>query len=264
MVLAVLVMLHGGHSAATPRVRERRATSLSDLHRVFLHRGIGPTALPYIASRDRVPGRPGVFLYLASIVSDTPLGVLFVTALASAVLCVVITIVLELRVGRQRVAVGARTPRVPLRLPELGRVRDRGPRGRAAGVRTWTRPVAGITFGVGAAVKLFPAVVLPPLVALRWVRGDRQGACRLALISLGTFFLVNLPVLIANPSGWWWPYSFQSRRKATWGTAWFYLFRDLRVPVHGAAGAQFANDVSMLALVAGLGLAPVRDRPAAD
>ena len=103
------------------------------------------------------------------------------------------------------------------------------------------------------AVKLFPAVVVPPLVALRWVSGDHAGARRLAASAVGVFVAVNLPVAIANPSGWWWPFSFQSHRPATWGSAWFYLFRVMGLPVHGASGAQFANMVSIVALAGGLG-----------
>ncbi len=38
---------------------------------------------------------------------------------------------------------------------------------------------AGVAFGVGAAIKLFPLVVVPPLAMYRWVHGDRRGAHRL-------------------------------------------------------------------------------------
>jgi hypothetical protein len=67
------------------------------------------------------------------------------------------------------------------------------------------------------------------------------------------FAAVNLPILAANPSGWWWPSAFQGRRNATWGSAWFYLFRLADVPVHGAAGAQLANRVAVVVLVGALG-----------
>jgi uncharacterized membrane protein len=111
---------------------------------------------------------------------------------------------------------------------------------------------AGVAFGLGAAVKLFPAIVVPPLIAVRLATGDRRGALRLALSSAAVFVAINLPALAGNPSGWWWPFSFQARRNATWGSAWFYLFRLAGLPVHGSAGAQLANVVSLLALVAAL------------
>jgi uncharacterized membrane protein len=107
---------------------------------------------------------------------------------------------------------------------------------------------AGIWLGVGAAIKLFPAVVVLPLAALRWSVGDRRGTTRLVVGALGTLALVNLPFLLVNPPGWWWPVAFQSRRNATWGSAWFSLLRLAELPVHGAVGAHMANLVSLLAL----------------
>ena len=81
---------------------------------------------------------------------------------------------------------------------------------------------------------------------------------RLAAWAVGGFAALNLPFLIARPSGWWWPYAFQSRRQATWGSAWFYVFRVVGLPVHGAAGAHLANSVSLVALVVGVTWLTVR------
>ncbi len=53
---------------------------------------------------------------------------------------------------------------------------------------------AGFAFGVGAAVKLFPLVVVPPLAALRWAHGDRRGACSLVAAASATFAIVNAPL----------------------------------------------------------------------
>ena len=107
-----------------------------------------------------------------------------------------------------------------------------------AGLLTFERHrdgTAGFWLGVGAAIKLFPAVVVVPLAALRWSQRDRRGACRLVASALTTLALVNLPFLLANPRGWWWPVAFQSQRNATWGSAWFVLLRLAELPVHGAA-----------------------------
>jgi uncharacterized membrane protein len=122
--------------------------------------------------------------------------------------------------------------------------------------------LSGSMIAVGAAVKLFPAVVLPPLVALRWARGDRRGAVRIAAWAAGGFAALNVPILLAHPSGWWWTYAFQSRRQATWGTAWFYVFRVFDLPAHGVAGAQFANAIALLALGAGMTWLTLRARRA--
>ena len=238
--LQLLAYRNGGHSA------------ISDLPRVFLHRGVGPGSLPYVQRPIEYPVLAGGLLYLASLVSPTPLGVLTVTAIGAGALCLMVTVLLERRFGD-------RAWRWALALPVLLYAFQNWDLFAVAalvvGLLAFERGhdrTAGIAFGIGAAVKLFPALVVPPLVAIRWSTGDRRGAVRLAVAALGVFVAVNLPVLLANPSGWWWPFSFQSHRAATWGSAWFYVFRELGVPVHGASGAHVANLVSFVALAGAL------------
>ncbi len=238
--LQLLAFAHGGHD------------SLSDLPRVFLHRHVEPGALPYLQRPVEYPVLAGIALYLATLVWPTALGVLIVTGVATAGVCVLLTVLLFRRFG-------ARAWRWVLALPLLLYAYQNwdvfAVAGFVVGLLLFERErdvTAGVAFGLGAAVKLFPVVAVPPLVAIRWARGDRAGARRLSLVAVGAFVVVNLPVLVANPSGWWWPYSFQSHRQATWGTAWFYGFRELAFPVHGSAGAHVANLVSLAALLAGM------------
>jgi uncharacterized membrane protein len=240
LVVQLVFYRDGGHSA------------LSDLPRVFLHRGVGPGSLPYVDRVIEYPVGSGFLLYLAALISPGPLGVLLVTALASAALCVAITVVFERRFGHRAWcwALG-----VPVLLYAFQNWDVFAIAAMLAGLFAFERGrdrAAGAAFGLGAAVKLFPAIVVPPLIAVRLATGDRRGAVRLAVSSAAVFVAVNLPVLAAHPSGWWWPFSFQARRNASWGSAWFYLFRLTGLPVHGGAGAQLANTVSLLALVGAL------------
>jgi uncharacterized membrane protein len=242
LALQLAVYGNGGHSA------------LSDLPRVFLHRGIGRGALPYLDRPIEYPVLSGVLLYLAALVSPTPLGVLLVTALAAGALCVTITVVLERRYG-------ARAWRWALATPVLLYAFQNWDlfaiAAVLAGLLAFERErdvAAGAAFGLGAAVKLFPAIVVAPLAALRFAHGDRRGALRLLVSSAAVFAALNLPVLVANPAGWWWPYAFQSKRNATWGSASFYVFRVIGLPVHGASGAQLANQVSLMLLVLAVAL----------
>lgn len=231
---------HGGH------------TSLSDLPRVFRSRGVGPTALPYIDRPIEYPVLAGVLLYAASLVWASPLGVLVVTALLASWACAVVTVLLARRFGTRA---WRWVLAVPLLLYAFQNWDVFAITALVVGVLAYERVrdgLAGAAFGVGAAVKLFPAAAVVPLAARRWAQGDRRGAGRLVGAAAAAFVAVNLPVLLANPAGWWWPFSFQSRRDTTWGSAWFYLFRLGRVPVHGLAGAHVANLVSAVALAAGL------------
>jgi hypothetical protein len=240
-VMQLLVYGHGGH------------TAISDLPRVFLHRGVRPDAPPYLDKVVEYPVGAGLLLYLAALVSPTPFGVLVVTALASSALCVAITVALERRVGQRawRWALGA-----PVMLYAFQNWDVFAVAAMLVGVLAWERRrdvVTGAALGLGAAIKLFPGVALPPLAARRWAQGDRRGA----VLSLGAAGAVvvalNLPVSVANPAGWRWPFAFQSARQATWGSAEFWLLRMVGAPVHGATGATLANALSFVALAGGLG-----------
>ena len=85
--------------------------------------------------------------------------------------------------------------------------------------------VAGVSLAFGASTKLFPGLFLVPLAVRRWCAGDRRGATRLVAWAAGVLVVLNAPVLLLSRSGWWYPAAFQGRRRATWGTVWFWLFR---------------------------------------
>jgi uncharacterized membrane protein len=240
-VLQLVVYGHGGHS------------SISDLPRVFLHRGVGPGALPYVDKVLEYPVGAGMLMYLAALVAPTPFGVLTVTAIVAAALCVAITVVLERHDGARawRWAVG-----MPVMLYAFQNWDVFAIAALLVGILAFEAHrdrLSGAALGLGAAIKLFPAVVLPPLVALRWARGDRRGALRLAGSSGAVLLVCNLPFLVANPSGWRWTLSFQGARQATWGSAEFYLLRVVGAPVHGATGSSVANLASFAVLAAGIG-----------
>ena len=113
--------------------------------------------------------------------------------------------------------------------------------------------VAGTSLAFGASTKVFPGLFIPPLAVMRWCSGDRRGATRLTVWAIGTTVVLNGPIALIDPSGWWYPAAFQGRRDATWGTLWFWLFR-----VPGAQGllggdpARLANVVAAITLVGSL------------
>jgi uncharacterized membrane protein len=219
---------------------------------------VGPGSLPYVDRVLEYPVGAGLLLYTAALLAPGPLGVLVLTGAASAVLCVTITVLLERRVGDRawRWALGA-----PLALYAFQNWDVFAVAAMLAGLLAYERGAfrrSGVMLGLGAAVKLFPGVLLVPLVAVRLARHDRRGARDLAAWGLGSFAVLNVPILLASPSGWWWSYAFQGRRQATWGTAWFSAFRLLALPVQGSAGAHLANTASLVALVGGIGWLTVR------
>lgn len=253
MVLATVAMLVVAYAIQLAVYGDGGHASLSDLPGVFLHRGVGPGALPYIDRVTEYPVGSGVLLYLAALVAPSPVGVLTATAIAAGALCVAVTVMLERRCGARawRWAIGT-----PVLLFAFQNWDVFAIAATFAALLAYERRrdrLAGALLGVGAAVKLFPAVLIPPLVALRWAEGKRRGAVRLAVSGITTLAVINLPFIVANPAGWAWPFQFQSHRNATWGSAWFWMYRFLGLPVHGSAGAQLANAVSFVVLLAGIG-----------
>jgi uncharacterized membrane protein len=96
----------------------------------------------------------------------------------------------------------------------------------ALGMACWSgrRPgLAGVMLGLGAAAKLYPALLLGPLFLL-CLRGKRMGdfvmTLSTALVSWG---LVNLPVLLLAPDAWRSFWVFNSERGGDLGSIWYVL-----------------------------------------
>jgi uncharacterized membrane protein len=238
--LQLVAYRHGGH------------TSISDIPRLVLARDLTPGHWPYVDRVLEYPVLAGLLLGAAVSIGGGPFGALAVIAVLASLATLAVAWLLERRFGSGAWRWALGTPVLLYAFQNwdvfavgalvLGLLAFEQRRDRAAGVM----------FGLGAAVKLFPLVVVAPLAAFRWAHGDRRGAARLAVSALAAFALVNAPFALLHPSNWWWTYSFQSARQATWGSAWFYVLRMAGLPVHGTSGAQVASMVSAVALVAGL------------
>jgi uncharacterized membrane protein len=168
-------------------------------------------------------------------------------------LAVAVTVLLERRVGRAawRWALG-----VPLALYAVHHWDLVAVAPAVAGLlaaEAGAAGTAGALLAVGASAKLYPALFVP-LLAVTWLRrGCRREAVRLGQGFLLVSLLLNVPVLLAAPHGWWHVVSFQGDRAASWGSLWFHLFRLplVREVGHGHA-ATAANLLSAVALVAGM------------
>jgi uncharacterized membrane protein len=82
---------------------------------------------------------------------------------------------------------------------------------------------AGVMLGLGAAAKLYPALLLGPLFLL-CLRAKRKGDF---VMTLSTFLvswgLVNLPVLLLAPDAWRSFWQYNSERGADLGSIWYVL-----------------------------------------
>lgn len=85
----------------------------------------------------------------------------------------------------------------------------------AGGMLAWARrrpALAGVLIGLGVAAKLYPVLLLVPLVVLA-IRTDRAAdAARTVVATVGAWFLVNLPLMLLFPRGWSEFFRLNSRR----------------------------------------------------
>jgi uncharacterized membrane protein len=116
----------------------------------------------------------------------------------------------------------------------------------ALGLAAWAaRRViwAGVLFGLAVATKFYPLIAFGPLLLLCLRAGRlREFAKMMAAAVLG-WLAVNLPVMIAAPSGWTYFFVFSKERGADWGSVW-YLFEHFSVPVLGNPQLDAVNKLA--------------------
>ncbi|MGA4840838.1 glycosyltransferase family 87 protein [Streptomyces sp. G45] len=96
----------------------------------------------------------------------------------------------------------------------------------AAAMLMWSRGRAlafGVLLGLATAAKLYPALLLGPLLVLCW-RAGKLWKFLLALVGTAVAWLaVNLPVMRLAPDGWAKFYSFSRERGVDFGSFWLIL-----------------------------------------
>ncbi|MBW1598811.1 glycosyltransferase family 87 protein [Streptomyces sp. JJ38] len=134
----------------------------------------------------------------------------------------------------------------------------------AAAMLMWSRsrPLAfGVLLGLATAAKLYPVLLLGPLLVLCW-RADRWRAFGAALGgTVGTWLLVNLPVMLFATEGWAKFYTFSRERPVDFGSLWLIIAQRTSFPTETA---NIAGIVLMLLGCAGIAMlilfAPRRPR----
>ena len=97
-------------------------------------------------------------------------------------------------------------------------------------ILAWTRErpaLAGLLVGLGGAAKLYPLLLLGPLLLVALRDPDRPRAISRFVVAAGTaivaWIAVNLPVYIWAPDGWRQFFVFNADRGADFGSPWYVL-----------------------------------------
>ena len=104
---------------------------------------------------------------------------------------------------------------------------------------------AGILIGLGAAAKLYPALLVVPFVAHRLRDREPDGAIHLCWAAAGTWLAVNLPFALLGPHGWSEFFRFNTQRVSDFDSLW-YVGCDV---VRGHAPCLSAGAVNVLSAV---------------
>ncbi|HEY7857400.1 MAG TPA: glycosyltransferase 87 family protein [Candidatus Nanopelagicales bacterium] len=107
------------------------------------------------------------------------------------------------------------------------------------------RPVlAGVLLGLAISAKFYPVLLLGPLLLVCWRSRRWPELWRCTAATAASWLVVNVPVLLANPSGWLTFYKFSADRGEDWGSIWYALTSWGRgIP------AQWLNDVALVLLL---------------
>jgi len=220
---------------------ERKYSDLcySDVQQLWVGRGVREHLFPYLQGRllpgDPPPGQlvdgaveypvvTGVFMWFAGLGAADDGGYLRTTALLLAPFGL-LTAGLLVRLAGRRAFVWAAAP--ALVLYSVHNWDFLATACVAGAVYAWSRGRPGgaaMLLGLGAATKIYPGFLALPLLLERLALRDYRGAARVAAGAGGVWAAINLPVLLANPEGWWATYAFQAGREAdlTTNSIWFW------------------------------------------
>ncbi len=241
--------------------------ALSDIPGRLIAHHIHAGALPYLGWRCEYPVVVGIVQWIASWFGGTPLGFLLATAAISSGLAVVLVVVV-FRTSGARVWHLVLAPAFVLYVFHNWDLVALVP--AVAGVLAFDAERdgwSGAFLAVGACAKVFPAVFVPPLVVRRVHERGWRAALPLVVSATVTTLVLNVPFVVGAEHKWAYPFRFQGRRPATWGTLWSVPGRlpvvGSHLELHGGSLADVLSIASLAIGIALLCLVAVRRAPSA-
>ncbi|QPP07664.1 DUF2029 domain-containing protein [Streptomyces bathyalis] len=104
----------------------------------------------------------------------------------------------------------------------------------AAAMLMWSRSrplAAGVLIGLATAAKLYPVLLLGPLLVLCWRAGHLRAFGKALGGAAVSWLCVNLPVMLLAPQGWSKFYSFSQERPVDFGSIWLIISQRTDSPV---------------------------------
>lgn len=106
---------------------------------------------------------------------------------------------------------------------------------------------SGVLLGLGAAAKLYPALLVVPLVAGRFRGKEPDRGIHLAWAAAGSWLAVNVPFMVWGTGGWWNFFATNSERSANVDSLWYVACE--RLTGQTCASTQAVNVASFVLFV---------------
>jgi uncharacterized membrane protein len=123
------------------------------------------------------------------------------------------------------------------------------------------RPItAGVLIGLGAAAKLYPALLIFPLLLLAYRNRMWRPVLAASAVAAAVWLATNLPVALSWTKGWWEFYSFSASRPAEASTFWAMLNHFYPATFHSKGGSGWTPPgiaVAVFLSLALLGIAAI-------
>ena len=103
---------------------------------------------------------------------------------------------------------------------------------------------SAIALGISVATKFFPVLLLIPIIII-FIKSEKSPIRYLSYFA-GTWLVINLPVAVTTPTGWWHFYKFNMERGPDWGSIWNIA----QIFGGGYGSANFLSLIGTLAIFA--------------
>jgi uncharacterized membrane protein len=130
----------------------------------------------------------------------------------------------------------------------------------AAAMLMWSRGrvlAFGVLIGLATAAKLYPVLLLGPLLVLCWRAGKWREFLTATLGAAAAWLVVNLPVMLFAPEGWKKFYTFSQERQVDFGSFWLIITQRTGESIDVENVNTYATLLMILAC-AGIGLLTLR------
>jgi uncharacterized membrane protein len=228
VLLAVSLTLVVGLGAKAPCAsgdwgdgRQYRVLCYSDIVALYSARDLDDDRFPYFEARNEYPVGTGLFMAVGASMSESHAGFFWVNAALLSGLAMATAVALFLMVG-SRALLFAAAPTLAVyafvnwdllavALATLGTLAFLDRRDVAA----------GLLLGVGAAAKLYPALLVVPFAAERLRHGETDRAIHLAWAASAAWIGLNLPFAVGAFGSWKEFFDLNATRGADWDSLWF-------------------------------------------